>query len=1060
MNFPQYFPFIGRFLFAILLLQASYIHAQWEFAGSPERLNFVSFAWDGNLTYVATWGGIYYSNDQGATWHSIPDNTPFIKIKSFDIKEGKLYVEADSYGRTDQLFVSDDGGFTWKEISLYQNYGTFFDDFVVRGDTMIVAIHPWLHISYDGGQTIAETELTHSTGYFNELFWIGNTLIGTKGTGKSYWRSTDFGKTWIETTYDHVFLFEEIDNKLWRRMLDETKWEHTISYTPDEGITWVDKLKIPSNTIMNAVYVFGDKDNLFVTRNTFSSKEIYYSDDTGETWSVMDADIGYTYTYKYLGGRIFATSNNDIRSSGDGGQTWIQSNTGIKEDRVGSIVLPGDNVLWLSGDVSRDGGLTWSPNPDIPLTVATSGNGYMVGVSGEKIYISEDYGVTWTFNQELFVLGIANVGEIYYLGGKFVLTYQSGQITTSADGGHTWSPVKYLPSDFREIGYNQGKYYAEIHQSRIYISDDAIDWTEVTYDLNAFQLNSQIEGMIFHNNNLILFNWEMYRLDMNGQTWQPSPYLIETDSLYPFNWPVVEQMKVHGDIIIAACNGLGVYVSYDTGLSWVPFNDGLGNLRASCIEFDDKYIYAGMNSGGVWRRPLADLENYNIYKGEVFFDKNQNAVKDTSETLLKGITITWKNSGVFVQSRATGEFTLYTNTTGSDTLEAKPPHIYAHVTTPPIVVNGNTDSLAFGVYLEDVHDVCLDLTNLTVARPGFELCVQLSGKNKGPFSEDLTIVLYPDAQVLFDSADTDPVLITPDSIVWFIQDVEYGEDFRIKASFFVPVELVNGTALKFRSYVTSLEEDIHPQDNNAFLHLLTVGAYDPNDKAVFPEGFVTPAMIADSLNLTYTIRFQNVGTYRADNVRIVDTLSQSLDLSTLEIIAGSHEFSWRIRKDRVLEIMFDNIFLPDSNANEQGSHGFIKYSINALNNIQLGERITNKAYIYFDYNVPVVTNQIESLVDEISLNEDEIMNNPGIDCKLVISPNPAVNNVNITVPDEIELPASLSVFDNAGRLLMTRSLFAHGKNQLDISRYSKGLLWMVISDSSCRYVGKVVKSDP
>ena len=48
--------------------------------------------------------------------------------------------------------------------------------------------------------------------------------------------------------------------------------------------------------------------------------------------------------------------------------------------------------------------------------------------------------------------------------------------------------------------------------------------------------------------------------------------------------------------------------------------------------------------------------------------------------------------------------------------------------------------------------------------------------------------------------------------------------------------------------------------------------------------------------------------------------------------------------------------LPDSNANERKSHGFIRFRIKPKNTLVAGDSIKNKAAIYFDYNSPVITN--------------------------------------------------------------------------------------------------------
>jgi hypothetical protein len=58
--------------------------------------------------------------------------------------------------------------------------------------------------------------------------------------------------------------------------------------------------------------------------------------------------------------------------------------------------------------------------------------------------------------------------------------------------------------------------------------------------------------------------------------------------------------------------------------------------------------------------------------------------------------------------------------------------------------------------------------------------------------------------------------------------------------------------------------------------------------------------------------------------------------------------------------VFDNIALPDSTTNEAGSHGFVQYSVRAKAGLPNGAQIPNTASIYFDFNLPVVTNATHS----------------------------------------------------------------------------------------------------
>ena len=140
--------------------------------------------------------------------------------------------------------------------------------------------------------------------------------------------------------------------------------------------------------------------------------------------------------------------------------------------------------------------------------------------------------------------------------------------------------------------------------------------------------------------------------------------------------------------------------------------------------------------------------------------------------------------------------------------------------------------------------------------------------------------------------------------------------------------------------------------------LTIIDSYDPNDKSVSPEGAEASHIVLPNTLLDYTIRFQNTGTDTAYKVIVIDTLSQYLDLSTLEPGTSSYPYILNITGEGlpVLKFTFSNINLTDTFTNELRSHGFVKFKIAPYASTPIGTLINNKCDIYFDYNFPIKTN--------------------------------------------------------------------------------------------------------
>ncbi len=195
-----------------------------------------------------------------------------------------------------------------------------------------------------------------------------------------------------------------------------------------------------------------------------------------------------------------------------------------------------------------------------------------------------------------------------------------------------------------------------------------------------------------------------------------------------------------------------------------------------------------------------------------------------------------------------------------------------------------------------------------------------------------------------------------------------------------------------------------------------VGSWDPNDKQGFPVGYGAAHYIRPGAELEYLIRFQNTGTDTAFTVRVVDTLSTWLDPTTIRPGASSHAYQFDLAGAGVVEFLFENIMLPDSNVNEPASNGFVKFSISPKESAPLETLIENEAAIYFDFNEPVITNTTSHRLGEnfiVGVWQPRV---PG--AAVAVSPNPFDNAARLEVTGlRSTAPIRLRVIDLQGIVL-------------------------------------------
>jgi photosystem II stability/assembly factor-like uncharacterized protein len=946
-------------------------------------------------------------------------------------------------------------------LQMINGYGTFVQDWAVRGDTVVVAQTNWVLTSYDGGMTVDLVKtLPNYASYITNLFWVGNALVAHAVPGNIKMRSTDFGVSWSMESSSSDFNFIQTGDVLWKKEMTTGTGMVKLYKSEDAGQSFEYKGAISSSYLL-PVYVTGMGDEVYVISSV--GDKIMHTTDGGDTWSTSSVELSGFQQCHWNGNTLFSFQFPNIQTSSNGGTSWDAATVGPREGRIYEMCFPGNGDIWANSYnkviKSTDGGQTWSDfSVNSIQAVASSGNGHMVGVSHEIVYISEDYGLNWQLISTLNIAGTTNSGNVLYLGGKFIIYYptQSGAIASSEDGGYTWNTPAYLPSSLYKVEFNDGKFVCHVHQARIFASDNATGWVEITTNLAQLQPASGMDGIYYADSTYFLFDYKIYRKDLPGNTWALSPYVKECCSP-AYNLPVVEDFASYNDVLLAGVKGLGVYASYDNGLSWLPFNDGLANPRVNVLHIDGDYLYAGMWSGGIWRRAVSQLENYNLVQGQVFQDANENGIMDTGESFLPNITVRTREHGIFVETDSAGAFTLYTNYAGADTIEVSPFNNQVIVTTPGVEVTGSVNGLLFGVNFIPLYDAAIDLTNIDMARPGFDVSVNISGYYAGNIPSDLTVSLFPDTNLVFVGADPAVSVSTSDSLVWLLTDVQPGDHYQIKATFYVPTSVPINTLLPLWANVTPEGADEYPQNNMAHLELVTVGSFDPNEKSVFPAGNITPQMIADTLSCTYTIRFQNLGNYQADHVRIVDTLSELLDLNSLRIISASHDFSWQIRPGRILEFNFPYIALPDAAGDETGSHGFVKYSIDALPDLVTGDAIQNTAHIFFDFNLPVATNQTENIVARPTSSATEAQATAQSMELIKVYPNPAGHYVFLDIPGEVAFPAHVQLSDATGRVYKHFDIFHDGPIQVDLYALPGTMLYVSVQDGKNIWHAALVK---
>ena len=442
---------------------------------------------------------------------------------------------------------------------------------------------------------------------------------------------------------------------------------------------------------------------------------------------------------------------------------------------------------------------------------------------------------------------------------------------------------------------------------------------------------------------------------------------------------------------------------------------------------------------------------------------------------------------------------------GSDINLSLPPNIPATIkvngfdlelfTTTPELYQVNSaediDSIDFCISPTDsiAANVCLATYTLESPTPGFEHTYIIDYTNLGNVVANGFIQFEFDDEImeLIDAPDNWTVL--PDTLQLDFTDLLPLEKGTATLTFLLnsPMDtppLNADDILKVSVSLIVNENDIDPQNNLVNICEDVVNSFDPNDKTCLQGS----TYLQDSLNvpIIYRIRFENTGTAAARNIIVRDTIDTNvLDPNSFQLLSSSHPLTLELREN-VIDFKFIGIDLPfDENEND----GYVIFSLDVIDNLQLGTLIENKADIYFDFNWPILTNTTTSEVvedldgdgfnnlndcddnnSEINPDAEEIPNNEidedcdGFDLvtsiheilnsKIKVYPNPVTDFIKIDVIGNMEY--KVSIYNLEGRLIFS----SMNAKLIQTQSWQQGTYIIEIQDlkSGQTVIEKIVKS--
>lgn len=481
----------------------------------------------------------------------------------------------------------------------------------------------------------------------------------------------------------------------------------------------------------------------------------------------------------------------------------------------------------------------------------------------------------------------------------------------------------------------------------------------------------------------------------------------------------------------------------------VPFTTtGIYNFRASVIYNGGLRDYYLNNALSIEPAP-------SILSGTAYYDANQNGTLDVGEPPLPYIRFYLDPDSQYTFSNSAGYYE-FGATLGTHTITpSNPPATWAVTSAPSYTFTntGNMSGFDFGFYSNYPDYTCSILFTRAFLRCFQPSIHTLTYSNLSNVVAQGTVYLVHH-NTTYNNAAPVPSSINLDTLFWNFSGLQPMETRTIQVSLTNPpggsgVGFYSGIIVRDGSGITQFQDTIANSG-------ITACAYDPNDKSVTPptgDDLEHYTLFSDTLD--YLIRFQNTGNDTALTVFIRDTIDIALDLSTLELVAASHNVQVEVDSNRALTFRFNNIMLPDSIVDEPGSHGFVRYRIRPMPSLPDPTRVENTAYIYFDFNAPVQTNTTwNTLTNFIPTS---VQSPVKADRSVMFYPNPMEQSGIFSFTNSNAEPVKIEVFDATGKQVIngsTRaSTFELKRNRLPSGVYSYRISNLIQGDV---HYGKIV----
>ncbi len=605
---------------------------------------------------VSSGYGIWKTENGGKTWMSAglenSRHVPRIKVHPTNYNIVYAAVLGNIYKPTKErgIYKSTDGGKNWKQILFVNDQAGAVDLTLDPNNPRILYASTWraqrtpyslssggagsaLWKSTDSGETW--TEISKNEGFPKDTLGIMGITVSPKNSERVWaivenkekgglYRSDDGGKKWIQVNSE--------------RKLRQRAWYYTRVYadTEDEDVVYVLNVRYHKSTdggktfnTFNAPH--GDHHDLWIAPEN-SQRMIIGDDggaqisyDGGETWSTyynqptaqfyrVTTDDAFPYRI-YVAQQDNSTLRINHRSDGGSidGSDWEPTAGGesahIAVDPTNNDIVYGGSYDGFLTRVNHDKGTVRGINvwPDNPMGAGAEAMKYRFQWNFPIIFSRHNPKKLYTFSQHVHVS--ENEGQSWkVLSGD--LTRNDPTKLGSSGGPITQdnTSVEYYCTIFaaNESPLKEGLLWVGSDDGLVHVSKDGgASWDNVTpAGMPEWNMINSIEPSAFDEGTCYIaatryklgdFQPYLYKTTDYGKTWTKITNGIDKEH---FTRVVREDPKRKG--LLYAGTETGMYISFDDGGNWSPFQLNLPIVPITDLTIKDNNLIVATQGRSVW----------------------------------------------------------------------------------------------------------------------------------------------------------------------------------------------------------------------------------------------------------------------------------------------------------------------------------------------------------------------------------------------------------------------------------------------------------------------------